>query len=616
MDRALNEFENTIRERLSRGQVSSREAGQAVSKINDFLIPRGYLVEQSPLGLSDSRVFVLYKIAEQDVSATPQGNVRVFFVRQVTQFSDGLLRGNPGWSSYFADYVVVFRELIERSDQDKTERVLRGEAPFSATDAYSYTGRQINRMAEICAALMRKGFSGLNSSQRQRLQDESTRIHETEHETRRRALGLKEGDIVNGLLEEALAELRALKDSSDPWHVLSHIGELAAGDTSFAWLVLERLSGYTNRDEIISWLGRILNQDNSQITQAAERAYREMSSSPSISSNGIGDERQTNRNILAGILKIATAQKLITDDEADNRLREFDAGLKADIGDDIELEVDNREVFLINGQKVVVINKDYLSVTEEDEQYASAGLRRGVVYITRAKFQEWQQQGILEQKIKHEQDEVAYLRKKALEMFPGLSETTVYELLSNFLKNPNNAKEAKVLISEAHNYAEAQGVTSPQGSAIGGTTSSPLDDNKPSRLPLTSEGVKAPGGIDFRNLPIVTQAVGNLRVNIGSSSINRFNSIDLNSEWRDIENLVNSGITPSTERIKEYVQASCYKGSIDKEIDKVISCISDMLRIEEERYSPTDPTLKDILVVLDSVNSVQQLKAVFIGTTP
>ncbi len=615
IDRALNEFENTIRERLSRGQVSSREAGQAVSKINDFLIPRGYLVEQSPLGLSDGRVFILYKIVEQEVSDTPQGNVRVFFVRQVTQFPDGLLRGNPGWSSYFTDYVVVFRGMIERSDQDKTEGALRGEAPFRATDAHSYTGRQINRMADICVALLRRGFSGLSSSQRQRLQEESTRIHETEHEIRRRALDLKEGDIVNGLLEEALAELRSLRDSNDPWHVLSHIVELAAGDTSFAWLVLERLSGYTNRDEIISWLERISNQDSSQIKQAAEIAYREMSSSPSVSSNGIGDERQTNRNILAGVLKIATTQKLITEDEAGNRLREFDAGLRTDTGNDIDLQVDNKDVFLVNGQKVIVIDKDYLSTTEEGEQYASAGLRRGVIYITRAKFQEWQQQGILEQKIKHEQDEVAYLHRKALEMFPGLNETTAYELLSNFLKNPNNTKEARDLISEAHNYAKAQEVNPPQGN-MDDKTSSPLKGNRPARLPLTSEGVKAPGGIDFRNLPIVTQAVGNLSANIGSSSLNRFNNINLNSEWRDIENLVNSGIIPSAERIKGYVQASCYKGSVDRDIDKVISCISDILRIEEERYSPTDPTLKDILVVLDSANSVQQLRAVFIGTTP
>ncbi|MFA5286766.1 MAG: hypothetical protein WC394_00630 [Candidatus Omnitrophota bacterium] len=125
------------------------------------------------------------------------------------------------------------------------------------------------------------------------------------------------------------------------------------------------------------------------------------------------------------------------------------------------------------------------------------------------------------------------------------------------------------------------------------------------------------GGIDFRNLPIVTQAISNLSVNIGSSlSINRLGNINLDTEWREIENLVNSGITPSAERIKEYVQISCYRGSVNRDIDKVISCISDILRIEEERYFPTEPMLKDILVVLDSASSTQQLRAVFIGTTP
>lgn len=127
-------------------------------------------------------------------------------------------------------------------------------------------------------------------------------------------------------------------------------------------------------------------------------------------------------------------------------------------------------------------------------------------------------------------------------------------------------------------------------------------------------GPSSAGGIDFRSLPIVTHAINNLNADIGNPFINRLSNLNLNSEWREIENLINSGIIPSTERIKEYVQASCYKGSLDK--DKVISCISDILRIEEERYSPTDPILHDILVVLDSSNSLQSLKAVFSGAAP
>ena len=164
-----------------------------------------------------------------------------------------------------------------------------------------------------------------------------------------------------------------------------------------------------------------------------------------------------------------------------------------------------------------------------------------------------------------------------------------------------------------------------------GASSSPVKDDATGQNPSQQLAPQPPashenpisttprqmGGIDFRNLPIVTQAVSNLSANIGSSlSINRLGNINLDSEWREIEKLVNSGITPSAERIKEYVQASCYKGSVDRDIDKVISCISDILRTEEERYLPTDPTLKDILVVLDSANSVQQLRAVFINTTP
>ena len=125
----------------------------------------------------------------------------------------------------------------------------------------------------------------------------------------------------------------------------------------------------------------------------------------------------------------------------------------------------------------------------------------------------------------------------------------------------------------------------------------------------------SPGGIDFRALPIVTQAMSNLRLSASSSlSLSQLNSINPNKELQEIQKMVEAGIIPSTDRIKEYVQASCLKGNPD--VQKVVSCIADILRIEEERYSPTNPTLKDILVVLDSANSVQQLKAVFIGTVP
>lgn len=121
------------------------------------------------------------------------------------------------------------------------------------------------------------------------------------------------------------------------------------------------------------------------------------------------------------------------------------------------------------------------------------------------------------------------------------------------------------------------------------------------------------GGIDFRFLPIVTQAINNLSLNTFRISLSRLDGINLNQEWLQIQELAEAGITPSTERIKEYIQVSCLKDKLN-DMRKVISCIADILRAEEESCSSTDPTLRDILVVLESGRSIQELKAVFTGS--
>ena len=99
--------------------------------------------------------------------------------------------------------------------------------------------------------------------------------------------------------------------------------------------------------------------------------------------------------------------------------------------------------------------------------------------------------------------------------------------------------------------------------------------------------------------------------NIPLSELDRIN---LDEEWQSIQNMVNGGITPSVDRIREYIQVSCLKGKPHQEAGKVISCIADILRLEEDTCSPTDPFLKDILVVLESGRSNQELKAIFTET--
>ncbi|MCX5693850.1 MAG: hypothetical protein NT014_01755 [Candidatus Omnitrophica bacterium] len=120
-----------------------------------------------------------------------------------------------------------------------------------------------------------------------------------------------------------------------------------------------------------------------------------------------------------------------------------------------------------------------------------------------------------------------------------------------------------------------------------------------------------PGGIDFRFLPIVTQSLDNLKADIRFMPQSSLQRINLTKEWSDIERLVNSGITPSAERLREYFAASYVDGSLDSDMNKIISCISDILRMEEQDCSLTDPVLKDILVVLWSGRSAKELKLAF-----
>jgi hypothetical protein len=113
---------------------------------------------------------------------------------------------------------------------------------------------------------------------------------------------------------------------------------------------------------------------------------------------------------------------------------------------------------------------------------------------------------------------------------------------------------------------------------------------------------KSIGGIDFRSLPIVTQATSNLGLSTMSQELKiRLMNFNLRSELNEIERLTSIGIVPSTQRIKEYIQASSISADNSPEdTQKLLSCIAEILRKQEEECCATDPTLKDILVVLES----------------
>ena len=127
----------------------------------------------------------------------------------------------------------------------------------------------------------------------------------------------------------------------------------------------------------------------------------------------------------------------------------------------------------------------------------------------------------------------------------------------------------------------------------------------------SNPGPPTTGGIDFRILPAVTQAISNL--GLGNIPLARMDNINLDNEWSEIEQLVNARITPSPDRIKEYVQVSCYQRRIAQDKQKVISCISDTLRQQEQSCDAADPVLLDILLLLEMSNSAKYLRTFLAG---
>ena len=121
-------------------------------------------------------------------------------------------------------------------------------------------------------------------------------------------------------------------------------------------------------------------------------------------------------------------------------------------------------------------------------------------------------------------------------------------------------------------------------------------------LPALSRTDKT-GGIDFRGLPIITQPMANApafnRQTI-TGGMAPVANINLNQEWVNIQSMLKAGIIPSSDRIKEYARTGSQAKDAQKELTRVISCIADILRSQEENLAIADTQLKAILILLES----------------
>lgn len=118
---------------------------------------------------------------------------------------------------------------------------------------------------------------------------------------------------------------------------------------------------------------------------------------------------------------------------------------------------------------------------------------------------------------------------------------------------------------------------------------------------VSSPAENAKGGIDLSALPIVVQPMPNNRIpapmvpNLSAAT---------DKDLLEIQNMLVSGITPSGERLKDYM-AKC---SDQQDMNKILSCLADIFRMEEDQAVATDPALRQFLVLLESGKNSQELK--------
>ena len=166
----------------------------------------------------------------------------------------------------------------------------------------------------------------------------------------------------------------------------------------------------------------------------------------------------------------------------------------------------------------------------------------------------------------------------------------------------STAQKEKPVISPTSESIKSVGQPTEQDTKAGSpATKGGIQDASQNSLSINPATEKEPGGIDFRALPIVTQPVGAASPLTLNPPALTLKNVNLEKEWSEIQRMLNAGIIPSSQRIKEYLQSCCTKQEdITQEIDKVLSCIADILRLEEERCQPTEAALKELLVLLES----------------
>ncbi|MGE5308546.1 MAG: 2-phospho-L-lactate transferase CofD family protein [Deltaproteobacteria bacterium] len=113
----------------------------------------------------------------------------------------------------------------------------------------------------------------------------------------------------------------------------------------------------------------------------------------------------------------------------------------------------------------------------------------------------------------------------------------------------------------------------------------------------------APGGIDFRGLPMNIQPMGSfsgMDFNLPQLSQAELDRIDVAKEVSRLRGLVRCGSVPSDERVTGLVAACVQKRGEGAQLEEILLCLSDILKLEEENAQETSPEIRKALAIADS----------------
>jgi len=106
-------------------------------------------------------------------------------------------------------------------------------------------------------------------------------------------------------------------------------------------------------------------------------------------------------------------------------------------------------------------------------------------------------------------------------------------------------------------------------------------------------------GIDFRALPVnAAPAVAPTAFMLPAEQL--IPAPEMENTWKEIENMVSRGVIPPGDRLKQYA-ATCWRNnSFAQHREKLLACVADILRLQEDQNLTTEPALQDLLVLLES----------------